>query len=276
MKNIQKMHLKRKLIRLHSFLSEQFGFDPLKALISFRGIPAFIRDLIRFRSGYRGRILLNPYLGDRFKEGGSTKNEYFWQDLLVAQHIFRNNPVLHVDVGSRIDGFVAHVASFREIEVFDIRSLSSMIPGVKFKQADLMSASSVSALCNDTQGYCDSLSCLHAIEHFGLGRYGDFVNPNGYKLGIDNLSKLLKPGGRLYLSTPIGKERVEFNANWVFSPMTILNIARNAGLQLIELTVLDQQGGHEDVADLTASKMDELANQHYRLGIFQFVKETAR
>ena len=127
--------------------------------------------------------------------------------------------------------------------------------------------------CADSEGYCDSLSCLHAIEHFGLGRYGDPVNPLGYRRGIENLSKFLVSGGHLYLSTPIGRERVEFNANWVFNPSTILDVASSVGLTLYELTVLDQQGGRETVPSPTKQKLDALAKEHYRLGIFQFIKD---
>jgi hypothetical protein len=266
------MLFKKILIRLHSFLSEQIGLDPLKTFTGLRGFPEFVRDLIEFRRGYQGKLILNPYLGDRYKEGGSTRNEYFWQDLLVAQRIFLGRPLRHVDVGSRIDGFVAHVASFRSVEVFDIRPVNSDIPGVVFKQADLMSADSVASLCAGNVGYCDSLSCLHAIEHFGLGRYGDPVNPFGYRQGIENLSQLLRPGGRLYLSTPIGSERVEFNANWVFDPNTIMSVANAAGLHLDELTVLDQQGGNETVLSPSLDKLNALAKEHYHLGIFHFLK----
>lgn len=268
------MRYKKVLIRIHSFLSEQLGLDLLKTYAGVRGFPSYVRDLVKFRGGYRGRLILNPYLGDRYKEGGSTKNEYFWQDLLVAQRICQAQPMRHVDVGSRIDGFVAHVASFRAIEVFDIRPVNSLIPRVKFTQADLMSAASVATLCAGNDGYCDSLSCLHAIEHFGLGRYGDPVNPLGYQRGIENLSKLLKPSGRLYLSTPIGFERVEFNANWVFDPNTILSVANAAGLRLDELTVLDQQGGYDTVLRPSAEQLNALAKEHYRLGIFHFLKES--
>jgi hypothetical protein len=268
--------LKKKLIKIHFFLSEILGFDPLKTYNSIKGFPAFLRDLFEFRKIYNGKLVFNPCLGDRFKESGSIKSEYFWQDLLVAQQIFSHKPFKHVDVGSRIDGFVAHVASFRPLEVFDIRPLNSNIPGVVFKQADLMSIESVNALCADTDGYCDSLSCLHAIEHFGLGRYGDQVDPFGYKKGIENLSRLLKPGGRLYLSTPIGIERVEFNANWVFNPYTILNMASGVGLQLEQLVVLDQQGGQELIINPTEQNLNNLSEEDYRLGIFYFIKVSIR
>jgi hypothetical protein len=271
-----KFYFKKIFIRMHWILSQQFGIDPLKFIRGLYGFPAYLVDLFRFTKSYEGKIVLTPCLDDRYAEGGSANNEYFWQDLLVAQQIFRHKPFKHVDVGSRIDGFVAHVASFRPLEVFDIRPLSSNIPGVVFKQADLMSIESVKALSAGADGYCDSLSCLHAIEHFGLGRYGDPVDPFGYKKGIENLSRLLKTGGRLYLSTPIGIERVEFNANWVFNPNTILNVANEVGLQLELLVVLDQQGGQETIIKANSNSLEALAKEQYRLGIFHFIKDSIR
>jgi SAM-dependent methyltransferase len=67
----------------------------------------------------------------------------------------------------------------------------------------------------------DSLSCLHTIEHLGLGRYGDPLDPEGHLKGLAQLKRLVKPGGRLYLSTPIGPERVEFNAHRIFAASTL-------------------------------------------------------
>jgi hypothetical protein len=99
---------------------------------------------------------------------------------------------------------------------------------------------------NAVGGYCDSLSCLHAIEHFGLGRYGDPVNPIGYQSGIVNMVQLLKSGGTFYLSTPIGRERVEFNANWVFDPRSILRFAESKGLILKKLIVITPENGSQD------------------------------
>lgn len=104
-------------------------------------IPRYLKDLIQFKKNYQGSLEFFPCLHDWYKEAGATKGEYFWQDLYVAQMIFKNHPTRHVDIGSRIDGFVAHIASFREVEVFDIRPLKSSIPNVVFRQADLMNPS---------------------------------------------------------------------------------------------------------------------------------------
>jgi hypothetical protein len=209
-------------------------------------------------------------LHDRYDEGGATKSEYFWQDLLVARAVHAAKPVKHVDIGSRVDGFVAHIASFRECEVFDVRPISTAVPGVVFRQADLMDPASLPTHFFGG-GYCDSLSCLHAVEHFGLGRYGDPVNPQGYQRGITNMAQLLQPGGTFYLSTPIGQERVEFNANWVFDPLSIVSCAEAAGMTLQKLIIISPAVGPR-VAAIDAVSLADLALPLYQLGLFIFRK----
>lgn len=259
------MSIRAILVRLHWLLSSQFGIDPRKALRSLWGVPRYLRDFLRFRADYTGRLELLPCLHDWYEEGGTTKSEYFWQDLLVARMIFEARPEKHVDIGSRVDGFVAHVASFREIEVFDVRPMTTRIPGVTFKQANLMNP------VEGMAGYCDSLSCLHALEHFGLGRYGDPINPKGYERGLINMAGLLKENGVLYLSIPIGIDRVEFNAHRVFDPRVIVDLAMQHSLGLSALTVIQPSGKVETLAPEKA-QLSNLASQRYALGIFVFQK----
>lgn len=253
------------LTRLYWLLSDQIGIDPRKTLRSVLGLPRYMRDFLRFRSGYAGRIELLPCLQDWYEEGGMTKSEYFWQDLLVARSIFKANPEKHVDVGSLVHGFVAHVASFREIEVFDVRAVSTQIPGIIFKQADLMQPAP------EMTDYCDSLSCLHALEHFGLGRYGDPVDPGGFERGLANMAALVKKGGVFYLSVPIGSARVEFNGQRVVEPQVVIQLARANSLELRELTLI-RHGGEVEVLLPDAARLSELARQRYVLGMFTFAK----
>jgi hypothetical protein len=248
-------------------LSEQFGFDPLRFIKSIRGIPHFCKDWLKFSNAFGGNINLVPCLHDRYQQGGSADNEYFIQDFWVARKIFTASPRKHVDIGSRIDGFVAHVASYREIEVFDVRPLRSDLPGILFKQANLMDLDSKLL----AGGFCDSLSCLHAIEHFGLGRYGDPIDPLGYQKGIANMSYLLSSGGIFYLSTPIGRERVEFNANWIFDPNTIISVASSNRLTLIAFYVIS--GGQIEKQEASEENLKALASVAYNLGLFIFSKE---
>ncbi len=263
------MELKSVVQKILSIAS-QFGIDLLRFLISMRSLPRYICDWVAFRRVHTGTMMIMPCLCDRLEEGGATKSEYFWQDLLVARLINAAKPVRHVDVGSRVDGFVAHVASFREIEVFDVRPINTIVPGVIFRQADLMHRTTLPNAADG--GYCDSLSCLHALEHFGLGRYGDPINPNGYRLGIANMAQLLKAGGAFYLSTPIGRERVEFNANWVFDPRAILQLAATCGLVIQKLVVITANDGPSETV-LSAEALNELARRPYNLGLFIFTKE---
>lgn len=249
-----------------------FGLDPLKTIRSLRGLPAYFRDLRTLKSQRRSAArefpLGKPFpcLDDRFADSGSAKGHYFHQDLLVARRINLNNPHRHVDIGSRIDGFVAHVASFRPIEVIDIRPLSNNIPNVEFKQADLMTPVQESLF-----EYCDSLSCLHAIEHFGLGRYGDPVNYDGYICGLSNLYRMLKKGGKLYISVPIGPQRIEFNAHRVFSVGYLLECF-DGKYSIDEFSFVDDRGDlHENVP---ISERDVQSNFGcvYGCGIFELTK----
>ncbi|HEY6915536.1 MAG TPA: DUF268 domain-containing protein [Paludibacter sp.] len=161
---------------------------------------------------------LYPCYEDKKDAAGKLMMHYFFQDIYVAQQIHKNNPLRHIDIGSRVDGFVAHVATFREIEVFDIRPLNISVPNIKFTQADLMN------LNEKDIASTDSVSCLHALEHFGLGRYGDPIKYDGYLDGFRNITALLKKEGKLYFSVPMGVQRIEFHAHRVFSLNYLLQI----------------------------------------------------
>lgn len=225
-----------------------FGVDVRRARRSIKGMCLYLHDLKVLKKQAKSSVKEFPFkrpypcIDDRFADSGSARGHYFHQDLLVARRIYENNPKLHVDVGSRIDGFVAHVATFREIEVIDIRPMSSRIKNIKFIQADMMKP-----VPGSLHEYADSLSCLHALEHFGLGRYGDPLNYDGYLLGLRNLCNILKPGGKLYLSVPIGPQRIEFNAHRVFS-LGYLFECISKDYTVERLSYVDDDGElHEDV-----------------------------
>ena len=197
------------------------GLRPARLLSSLRGWRRYVHERGEFRKLAGAHELPwgdeLPILGEWDDASGGT-GAYFLQDLIVARWIHEVNPQRHVDVGSRIDGFVGHLAVFREVEVLDIRPSPGEIPGVLFHQLDLMEE-----LPEKWVGCTDSLSCLHTIEHFGLGRYGDPLDPLGHLKGLQQLKSMIAPGGCLYLSTPIGTERIEFNAHRIFSAATLLD-----------------------------------------------------
>jgi SAM-dependent methyltransferase len=194
---------------------------------------------------------LQPCLHDRYSNAGTCSGHYFHQDLHVAREIYKHNPSRHVDVGSRIDGFVAHVAAFRTIEVLDVRALAHSIPGISFKQLDLMGT-----IPDEFARCTPSLSCLHALEHFGLGRYGDPIDPAGHRKGIKALADILQPHGRLYLSVPIGPTRVEFNAHRVFSVSALLQLCLPY-FALESFSYVDDSGDFHSNVDWTSSEAEQ-------------------
>ncbi|MGA7179932.1 MAG: class I SAM-dependent methyltransferase [Thiobacillaceae bacterium] len=245
--------------------------SPKKFFRFLRHAPTMLSELnqlkqqARHSSHHFDFAQLNPYPHEKKQQSGTARGHYFHQDLLVARRIHERGPQKHVDIGSRVDGFVAHVASFRNIEVLDIRPLDSKIHNIQFRQADLMS------LPPHMAGYCDSLSCLHAIEHFGLGRYGDPIDFEGHIKGLNNLYTILKPGGTLYLSCPIGPQRIEFNAHRVFSLEYLMSLFEGK-FKVETFSYVDDHGDlHENVA-LTSDMVDKNFDCNYGCGIFELEK----
>ena len=257
--------------RVHSVLV-LFGIDLRKTTRSLRGLPGYRRDLRLLKRQMTSVPepfafgTSRPCLGEESSDSGLAKGHYFHQDLLAARRISLNNPTVHVDVGSRIDGFVAHVAAFRSIEVLDIRPLPGEIPNVRFVRADLMAP-----VHDELVDYCDSLSCLHALEHFGLGRYGDPIDHDGHLRGLDNLYRILKTGGTLYLSVPIGPQRIEFNAHRVFSVDYLIECLADR-YRIDRFSFVDDRGDlHEDVPITGQDALNSFGCQ-YGCGIFEMTK----
>lgn len=190
---------------------------------------------------------------------GVAGGHYFHQDLWAARRIFVHRPASHLDIGSRLDGFIAHLLTFMAVTVVDIRPMASTIPGLTFFQDD---ATELRNLASDS---IVSLSTLHTAEHLGLGRYSDPVDPMACFRYMAALQRVLAPGGRLYFSVPVGRERVEFNAHRVFAPQTILH--QFSGLELLSFSFVGDDGALYEDQDPLQLPVSELA-----CGLFEFVK----
>lgn len=118
------------------FFDLLLGKHPYQIIIRFHHSEKWYQDdynIFKSLLGDNPDFLIkdnNPCLDDKYDNAGTWDGHYFYQDLYVAQKIFKKKPVKHVDIGSRIDGFVTHVASFREIELLDIRKMESSIPNI--------------------------------------------------------------------------------------------------------------------------------------------------
>lgn len=217
------------------------GVDVRRIAATVTNAPRYVRDWHVYkrceRRDSRFQLRLTeavPILLDYEQQAGQAFGHYFFQDLWAARSVFRRRPFRHLDVGSRIDGFVAHLLTFMAVEVVDIRPLEATVDGLTFIQEDATFLASI------PDGSVESLSSLHAVEHFGLGRYGDRVDPKGWEHGVRALERVLAPGGTLLFSVPIGQERLHFNAHRVFAPSTVLEAFRS--LDLVSFAAVDDDG----------------------------------
>jgi len=207
-----------------------------------------------------------PCLNDKDENSGIAKGAYFHQDIYVAQQIYLNSPIKHVDIGSRIDGFVAHIAVFRQIEILDIRQLESNVKNISFIQADLMSDNF------NCVEYCDSISSLHALEHFGLGRYGDNLDPQGHINGFKNITTILKKGGLFYFSVPMGTQRIEFNAHRIFNLSYLIDWV-SGDFNIISFSYIDDNGDFHENVKITQFEINSSLNCNHGCAVFVLLKK---
>jgi predicted SAM-dependent methyltransferase len=256
------------MIKLLKFIKNillQMGIEPKKGINSLRGFPFFLSDLRKYNKMAKGNpnampvFKLLPVMHERFSADGNLDPHYFYQDLWAARKIYKDNPIRHVDIGSGVATFVSHLLTFRQVEIVDVRPIDLNVSGLTTTITD------ATHLTSYLDNSLESISTLHAGEHFGLGRYGDPINPEGHILFMKSLARVLKPGGKLYYSVPCGIERLYFHAHRVISPQTILKSFND--LKLISFScVTDDAKFHENC------EFSIIENQEYGCGMFEFTK----
>ena len=246
--------------------SRAFGVDPIRLALAIADIPRFIHAVIQYKTqlGPTPALpltlgALRPCLGEHRETSGRVDRHYFFQDLWAARQIHRARPVSHVDIGSRIDGFISHLLCFTPVTVIDIRPQPLKVAGLTFVQDD------ATELRTFSDASLQSVSSLHAVEHFGLGRYGDPVDPGAALRAMKSLQRVLGYDGRLYFAVPIGRERLEFNAHRIFAPVNILHAFSE--LHLVSFSAVNDSGQF-----LTGIDPESLSKSDYACGLFEFTK----
>jgi len=231
-----------------------------RPLVGLAYLPRFVRHWIQFNRLDPKRSLrladIYPSLGD-WVSTTPFDSHYFYQAAWFARQLAGRPPVKHVDVGSDVK-LIGIISAFVQTEFMDYRPLDAVLPGLQNNRGDILDLPLGDASIA-------SLSCLHVVEHIGLGRYGDPIDPDGSRKALVELERVVESGGLLYLSVPVGRERTCFNAHRVFAPETVVSMLPN--MKLVSFSLVGDDGRYR--SDCT---MDEATGLDYGCGMFVLEK----
>jgi hypothetical protein len=170
----------------------------------------FRKEFEKFKnSSTSGRLVVRwedryPCLNDNTKVTGFNRH-YVYHPAWAARILKQLNPQEHVDIGSSLF-FISVISAFVRIRFYDYRPAELYLDNLECGSADLTKLPFKDKTI-------DSLSCMHVVEHIGLGRYGDALDSEGDVKAMRELQRVLKPNGNLLFVVPVGVPRVMFNAH---------------------------------------------------------------
>ncbi|HEY6021251.1 MAG TPA: DUF268 domain-containing protein [Candidatus Paceibacterota bacterium] len=226
----------------------------------------YVQSYLRFKGrldAKRGFVLAFRDRIPVLNEDTSQTNfdtHYIYHPAWAARIVRKINPHTHVDIASTLT-FSSILSAFVPTEFYDLRPASLTLSGLR------SGAASLSAL-PFADNSIESLSCMHTIEHVGLGRYGDPLDPDGDLTAIHELRRVLSPGGSLLFVVPIGTPKISFNAHRVYSYAQIMQYFD--GLQLQEFTLIPDNA--LTVGMIEHATKEQADAQTYGCGCFWFVK----
>ncbi|MBN1126562.1 MAG: DUF268 domain-containing protein [Sedimentisphaerales bacterium] len=200
---------------------------------------------------------LTPCCVDRTTISSRINDMYTYQDTWVARRIMERKPAVHLDVASSAP-FLVMLSLFTEVMTVDIRPIQTNLPGIIPLQGDVTDL-------DFEDNSISSISSLSVIEHVGLGRYGDRLDPEGTIKAAGELQRVLAPGGDLYVAVPTGSvSKVSFNAHRIFRPEDFIELFSPCRL-VGEIYVL-QGGGYME------RNAYDSASRPYAYGCYHFTK----
>ena len=224
-------------------------------------IFGYISEFVRYRRVKDNRFTVKwsemyPCLDDRISTTPFDQH-YIYHPAWAARILATNKPEYHVDISS-ILSFSTIVSAFIPVKFYDYRPAEISLSGLESESADLLALPFA-------DGSIPSLSCMHTVEHIGLGRYGDPIDPGGDIKAIRELIRVLKTGGDLLFVTPVGKPKIAFNGHRVYSHLQIMEYFST--LNLMEFSMIPDSGGLIINAD-----PEMVSKQEYACGCYWFRK----
>ena len=200
-----------------------------------------------------------PCLDDNTQTTGFDRH-YLYHPAWAARILAETKPEFHVDISSTLH-FSSIVSAFIPVHFYDFRPADVRLSNLVSKAADILSL----PFANDS---VRSLSCMHVVEHVGLGRYGDPLNPMGDIAAMNELKRVLAINGDLLFVVPVGKPKVMFNAHRIYSYEQI--VGQFSGLELVQFALISEKPEDGGVKyDASSADVDK---QNYGCGCFWFRK----
>ena len=231
-------------------------------VIDFFLIPKFIKDFISYRKCGNTRFAVNlkdiyPCLLDRTLQTNFDKH-YVYHTAWASRILRQINPNKHFDISSFLY-FSTLMSAFIPVDFYDYRPVNINLSNLNCGHADIHKLPFQDNSIN-------SLSCMHVVEHIGLGRYGEPIDPLGDIKAIKELKRVLAKDGNLLFVVPVGKPKIFFNAHRVYSYEMIINLFSDFSIREFSLI-----SGYNNCIIKNATD-DQVCKEDYGCGCFWFTK----
>lgn len=237
----------------------QFKFFVTSPLI-FRSYIAYVRKDTKKRF----KIPFSSVMPCLFENIPFTRfdTHYIYHTAWAARKVKEIGAEYHVDISSSLY-FSGIVSAFIPVHFYDFRPAKLNLSNLTAKAADLTN------LVEFKTSSIASLSCMHTVEHVGLGRYGDSIDPEGDMQAAKELSRVVSVGGSLLFVVPVGVPRIQFNAHRIYSYEMVLEMF--PGFYVKEFSLIPDNA--LDVGMINNAGSIDVKNQSYGCGCFWLVKK---
>ena len=231
------------------------------------------KQYLKFLDDYRRFNALSSELGKKQLKWSDKKimlgentqvtkfdTHYVYHPAWASRIVAKTKPKEHVDISSTLH-FSTIISAFVPVKFYDFRPAYLNLDGLVSKKADLLSL----PFANNS---VSSLSCMHTIEHLGLGRYGDQLDPDADSAAAKELKRVLAKNGNLLIVVPVGKPRVMFNAHRIYSYEQTIKMF--GGLNLEEFSLIPDNALTDGI--IMNADPGIVTNQKYGCGCFWFKK----
>jgi SAM-dependent methyltransferase len=236
----------------------------IKKIFRILASPFILKDYLLFikKKNKRFKVSIGdfyPQVRDKTFATGFDRH-YVYHVAWAVRKVLEIKPEFHTDISSSLY-FCSTTSAMVPTKFYDYRPANLKLDGLVCDKADLTKL-------HFADNSIKSLSCMHTIEHIGLGRYGDPIDPDGDIKAINELKRVLAPGGSLLFVVPIGQPKIEFNAHRIYSYEMVLNLF--SGLNLKEFYLIPEL--EKDGNPIYNASKEQADNQKYACGCFWFIK----